>query len=69
MDLHVLGCPEHDLTISGKLLSMYAWQKFCGKCSSWTSAQNSMKLYPKRVTLTKIGVHQLFEEIAQQVAL
>ena len=21
MDLHVLGCPEHDLTISGKCLS------------------------------------------------
>ena len=22
MDLHVLGCPEHDLTISGKCLSV-----------------------------------------------
>ena len=23
MDLYVLGCPEHDLTISGKCLSVY----------------------------------------------
>ena len=22
MDLHILGCPEHDLTISGKCLSV-----------------------------------------------
>ena len=23
MDFHVLGCPEHELTISGKCLSIY----------------------------------------------
>ena len=57
MDIHVLECPEHDFTISGKCLSVcvYAcvcmslslceWEKKCGKCSSRTNAQNFMKLY------------------------
>ena len=47
MDLPVLGCPEHDFTISGKCLSMCLSvcksacmrQKFCGKYSSRTNAQ------------------------------
>ena len=29
MDLHVLGCPDHDLTISGKCLSV--WLCVCDK--------------------------------------
>ena len=54
MDLHVLRCPEHDLTISGKCLSVVClsvrvsvcmWQKFCGKCSWRTNRQNFMKFY------------------------
>ena len=61
MDLDVLGCPEHDLNIFGKCLSVCmsvclcvclclcmsvcVWQKFCGKCSSRTNAQNFMKFY------------------------
>ena len=45
MDLHVLECPEHDLTISGSCLSVCVWQKFYGKCSSRTNAQNFMKFY------------------------
>ena len=43
MDLRVLECPKHDLTISEKCLSLC--QKFCGKCSSRTNQQNLMKFY------------------------
>ena len=49
MDLYVLECPNHDLTISEKCLSVcldvcpYMWQKFYGKCGSTTNAQNFMK--------------------------
>ena len=43
-DLYALRCPEHDLTISGKCLSvcviMCVWRKFCGKCRSKTNQQN-----------------------------
>ena len=53
MDLYVLGCPEHDLTNSGKCLSVcpsgcvsvHMWQKFCSKCRSKINAQNLMTLY------------------------
>ena len=48
IDLHVLGCPEQDLTIFGKCLSVCVsicvWQKFCGNCISRTNAQNFIKL-------------------------
>ena len=45
IDLQVLGCPEHDLTISRKHLSVWVWQKLCDKCSSRTNPQNFMKFY------------------------
>ena len=45
MDSHALGCSEHNLTISGKCLSVCMGQKFCGKCSSKTAQQNLMKFY------------------------
>ena len=49
IDLHILGCPDHDMTISGKCLSVRLSvcmrQKFYGKCSSRINAQNFMKLY------------------------
>ena len=42
VDLHILGCPERDFTISGKCLFVCVWQKFYGKCSSRSNAQNLM---------------------------
>ena len=47
MDLHVLGCPEHDLTISGKCQSvcLCVLEKIFGKCSSKTNAQNLIKFH------------------------
>ena len=48
MDLHVLGCLQHDLTISGKCLSVSVREKFCGMCSSSKNAQNFMKFYIQR---------------------
>ena len=43
----LLGCLEHDLSISEKCLSVYLCerQKFCGECSSRTNPQNFMKFY------------------------
>ena len=43
-DLHNLGCPEQDLTILKKCLSVCLRQKFSDKHSSKTKAQNFMKL-------------------------
>ena len=49
MDLPVLRCPDNDLSSSGKCLSVYVsvyvWQKICGRRSSRANAQNFMKLY------------------------
>ena len=50
MDLHVLGCPDHDLAIFESVclsgcVSVCMRQKFCGKCTSTTNAQNFVKLY------------------------
>ena len=46
MDLLSLGCPEHNLTVSGKSLSVCLYvTKFYGKYSSKTNAQNLMKFY------------------------
>ena len=49
MDLQVLRCPEHDLTIFRKCmsigLSVYLSPKFCGHCISRTNAGKLMKLY------------------------
>ena len=44
MDLHVLRCPEHDLTIFRRCLSV-CLQKFCGHCISRTNWWKLMKLY------------------------
>ena len=52
-NLHILGCPDHDLTIYGICLSVCLdvwtcicmWQKFCDRSSLTTNAQNFMKLY------------------------
>ena len=38
-----LGCQEHELIISGKCVSVCAWQKFCGKFTSRTYHRNFMK--------------------------
>ena len=46
MDLHVLGCPEHVMTVPRKCLSVcMSVTKIFGKCSSRTNAQNLMKSY------------------------
>ena len=49
MDLYVLGCPENNLTISIKCLSvclpMCLEQKFWSKCSSRTNTQILMKFH------------------------
>ena len=48
VDLHVLRCPEHDLTIFRKCLSaclsVYMSPKFCGPCISRANAQKVTKL-------------------------
>ena len=43
--LHVLSCPEHDLTIFRKCLSVCISPKFCGHCISRTNARKLMKLF------------------------
>ena len=69
MDLHVLGCPEHDLTIFGKCLCLCV----CDKNFVASVARELMHGFSWnfifRFTLTKIGTYQLLEEIAQQMAL
>ena len=46
MDLHVLRCPENDLTDFGKICpSVCTIPKFCGHCISRTYGRKLMKLY------------------------
>ena len=44
MDLHVLGCPERDLIISGKCLSV-CHKNFVASVARELNAQNLMKFY------------------------
>ena len=73
MGLHVLGCPECDLTISGKCLPVYLCVCVCDKNVVASVARELMH----RISLNfifsviqmKIDFFQLLVKIAQQVAL
>ena len=71
MDLKVLGCPDHDLTISGKSLPICLC--VCDKNFVATVAQELMNnvlwSFLFRVTIIKICVYQLLKYIAERVAL
>ena len=45
MDLHILRCPEHNLIIFRKCLSVCIPPKFCGHCNSRINARKLMKLH------------------------
>ena len=68
MDLHVLGYPEHDLTISEKCLSVYVWKNLVASLTpelmqkiSWNFIFNVIPGYN--------DVYQLLVKVAQQVVL
>ena len=67
MDLHVLGCSEHDLTISRKCLSVYD-KNFMASVSRELMNKISRN-FMYSITPTYISVYQLLVEIVQQIAL
>ena len=68
MDLHILECLEHVLTISWKYLFVCIVQKFCGNCNSKTNAPNIDK-FVFNCTLTWIIVYWLLVEVDLLVEL
>ena len=69
MDLHILGCPERNLTsFLKKKFRLCVLEKFCGRYNARTDAQNFMKIY-NIFTLTKIEVYKLWVKTSQQVKL
>ena len=69
MDLHVLGYPEHDLTISGKCLSVCVWDKNCVASEARELIRRISENFIFGVILTIIDFYQLLLKIALQVSL
>ena len=75
MDLHILGCPERDLTISGKCLWVCVSVSLCVCDKNFVAsiARELMTIilwnFIFSITPTEISVHQLLLKIVQEMAL
>ena len=69
MDLHALESPEHDLTISGKCLCVYVWDKNFEASVAQELNHRISWHFVFSVIKTEIDVYQLLVKIAQSVAL
>ena len=59
-----MGCPDHDLTISGKCLSICEYYENFAASAARELMHRISRIFRFRVTLTWTHVYQLLEKIA-----